>query len=100
MVQLLVKHGEISFEKSAVFIDGTKIEANAGRYTFIWKTRVAKSQMKLGEKIAKELPGLLEKSGAGIRAPREITVQRLKKLRKQLYAAKERMGIVLSLIHI
>lgn len=93
MVQLLVKQGEISFEKSAVFIDGTKIEANAGRYTFIWKTRVTKSQMKLGEKIAKELPELLEKSGAGIRAPKEITVQRLKKLRKQLYAAKEQMGI-------
>jgi len=33
MVQILVKHGEISFEESAVFIDGTKIEANAGRYT-------------------------------------------------------------------
>jgi transposase len=31
MVQLLVAHGEISFEESAVFIDGTKIEANAGR---------------------------------------------------------------------
>jgi len=94
MVQLLMEHGEISFEKSAVFIDGTKIEANAGRYTFIWKTRVTKSQLKLGEKIVKELPELLEKSGAGIRAPKEITVQRLKKIRKQLYAAKERMGIV------
>lgn len=93
MVQLLMVHGEISFEKSAVFIDGTKIEANAGRYTFIWKTRVTKSQMKLGEKIAKELPELLEKSGAGVRAPKEITVQRLKKIRKQLYAVKERMGI-------
>lgn len=93
LVQRLMEHGEISFDKSAVFIDGTKIEANAGRYTFVWKTSVSKNQMKLGEKIANELPELLKKSGAGIRAPKEITVQRLKKLRKQLYAAKERMGI-------
>ena len=93
MVQLLIQYGEISFEKSAVFIDGTKIEANAGRYTFVWKTKVTKDQLKLGEKIARELPELLEKSGAGVRTPKEITVQRLKKIRKQLYAAKERMGI-------
>lgn len=33
MVRLLVRCGEISFEESAVFIDGTKIEANANRYS-------------------------------------------------------------------
>ena len=89
MVQLLIEHGEISFEKSAVFIDGTKIEANAGRYTFVWKTRVTKNQAKLGEKIATELPLLLVKAEVGITMPKQITVQRLKKLRKQLYAQKE-----------
>lgn len=93
LVTLLMKHGEISFEKSAVFIDGTKVEANAGRYTFVWKTAVTRKQQKLGKKIAEELPGLLEKSGAGLRAPKEITVQRLKKLRKQLYAKKEHLQI-------
>ena len=86
MVKLLVAHGEISFEKSAVFIDGTKIEANANRYSFVWKTAVTKRQAKLGEKIAEELPKLLEASGTGIVAPYIITVQRLKKLRKSLYA--------------
>ena len=35
MVKLLVQWGEISFEESAVFIDGTKIEANANRYSFV-----------------------------------------------------------------
>lgn len=88
MVKLLVQCGEISFEKSAVFIDGTKIEANANRYSFVWKTAVTRRQMKLGEKIAEELPKLLEDSGAGIAAPCMITVQRLKKLRKSLYARK------------
>lgn len=93
MVEILVKHGEISFEESAVFIDGTKIEANAGRYTFVWKTRVTKNQAKLGEKIATELPLLLEKAGVGIVVPKQITVQQLKKLRKRLYAQKEKLAI-------
>lgn len=93
MVEILVKHGEISFEESAVFIDGTKIEANAGRYTFVWKTRVAKNQAKLGEKIAIELPLLLEKAGVGIVVPKQITVQQLKKLRKRLYAQKEKQAM-------
>lgn len=94
MVQLLVAHGEISFEESAVFIDGTKIEANAGRYTFVWKTATTNKQKKLGEKIAAELPLLLEKAGVGIAAPRQITVQQLKKLRKKLYACKEKEQVV------
>ena len=93
MVQLLMAHGEISFEESAVFIDGTKIEANAGRYTFVWKTRVTKDQEKLGNKIATELPLLLEKAGVGLAVPHQITVQQLKKLRKKLYAKKEEIEI-------
>ena len=93
MVQLLVAHGEISFEESAVFIDGTKIEANAGRYTFVWKSRVTKGQEKLGNKIVTELPLLLEKAGVGVTMPKQITVQQLKKLRKKLYARKKELEI-------
>ena len=93
MVEILVAHGEISFEESAVFIDGTKIEANAGRYTFVWKTRVTKDHEKLGEKIVTDLPLLLDKAGVGITAPKQITVQQLKKLRKKLYAKKEELKI-------
>ena len=91
MVQLLVAHGEISFGESAVFIDGTKIEANAGRYTFIWKTATTNRQKKLGEKIVTELPLLLEKAGVGVTVPKQITVQQLKKLRKKLYTKKKEL---------
>lgn len=93
MVQILVAHGEISFEESAVFIDGTKIEANANRYSFVWKTAITKNQKKLGEKIVTELPLLLEKAGGGISVPNQINVQQLKKLRKKLYAQKESQGV-------
>ena len=64
MVRLLVRCSEISFEESAVFIDGTKIEANANRYSFVWKTAVTRRQARLGERIAEELPKLLEVSGS------------------------------------
>lgn len=37
-----------------LFVDGTKIEANANRYTFVWKKAVVKHKTKLQEKV-KEL---------------------------------------------
>lgn len=86
MVRILVANGEISFEESAVFIDGTKIEANANRYSFVWKKAVTKNQKKLAEKIRAELPAILKQNGMG--AAGMYNVQRLKKLRKQLYGKK------------
>jgi transposase len=49
MVNGLYEMGEIRFEN--VFIDGTKIEANANRYTFVWKSAVNKNELKMFEKI-------------------------------------------------
>ena len=51
VVELLVESGHVSLQE--VFIDGTKIEANANRYTFVWgkaiKTNRAKMQTQLKE---------------------------------------------------
>lgn len=50
--QLILKLGvrkEIQFKD--IFIDGTKIEANANRYSFIWKKSVEKNEAKLQEKL-------------------------------------------------
>ena len=44
----LGKRDEIKFEN--VFIDGTKIEANANRYTFVWKKSIDKFEEKLQNK--------------------------------------------------
>ena len=49
MVQYLHEIGEVKFEN--IFIDGTKIEANANRYTFVWKKVVNKNEAKMFEKI-------------------------------------------------
>jgi len=43
--KVLVELGEIKFEHG--FVDGTKIEANANRYSFVWKGAVEKHKAKL-----------------------------------------------------
>ncbi len=45
LVNLLYELGEIKYEN--VFIDGTKIEASANRYTFVWKKAVTKNEEKM-----------------------------------------------------
>lgn len=49
IVQLLVDEGLVSLKE--VFLDGTKIEANANRYTFVWGKSITTSR----ERIKKQL---------------------------------------------
>lgn len=49
----LGKRNEIQFKN--IFIDGTKIEAYANRYTFVWKKATDKFETKLQDKIKKTL---------------------------------------------
>lgn len=49
LVEKLCDLGEISYKN--IFIDGTKIEANANRYTFVWARAVEKNLQKLKNKI-------------------------------------------------
>ena len=89
---LLKDYGEISGEH--IFIDGTKIESAANRYTFVWKKAVTKHQKRLCQKIAvlvEELELLY-----GIRFifnGKRFGLRTLKKIRKKLYALKEEEGI-------
>ena len=50
VTEMLYSLGEIS--GTHIFIDGTKIESAANRYTFIWKKAVTKHQQRLCQKIA------------------------------------------------
>lgn len=96
LTQLLVGMGEISFSESAVFIDGTKIEACANRYQFVWKKSVSKNREKLQERMKKELPGLLKKTGLVWHIPEgRIEAHHLKKLRKRLYGKVEQQELEL-----
>lgn len=49
LVNYLHSIEEVQFEN--LFVDGTKIEANANRYTFVWKKAVNKNEAKMFEKI-------------------------------------------------
>lgn len=49
LINLLIGQGEIDLK--SIYIDGTKIEANANRYTFVWKKSILKYQEKLIQKI-------------------------------------------------
>ena len=54
-VKLLEKQGETDHE--TVFVDGTKLESCAGRYTFCWRGSVEKRLEKVREKVS-QLTGL------------------------------------------
>ena len=60
VVMLLVEMGQVSLEEQ--YIDGTKIESAANKYTFVWKKTVEKNKAKLEEKIR----GILSQIDEGI----------------------------------
>ena len=50
MSDLLYLLGEISGK--TIFIDGTKIESAANKYTFVWKRAITKNQARLYTKLS------------------------------------------------
>jgi len=49
VMEYLLRHGYVQMEN--YFIDGTKIEANANRYSFVWRKSTEKYKQKLEEKV-------------------------------------------------
>ena len=49
-IDILYRLGEINFEN--IFIDGTKIEAAANRYTFVWRKSIMYYEKKMNIKIS------------------------------------------------
>ena len=84
---ILFDLGEISGE--TIFIDGTKIEANANKYTFVWKKAVTKNQAKLLIKLADFVAECGQLYDIKIVYGNVIKIKHLKRLRKKLYALKD-----------
>ena len=61
LVKGLKAIGEIEYEH--LFVDGTKIEANANKYTFVWKKSVTKYEAQLDNKLSELVPLLCTKYG-------------------------------------
>lgn len=87
----LYEIGEISGD--FIFIDGTKIEACANKYTFVWKKSITKNLAKLLDKLANFVAECEESYGIKIVYHKQVQLKHVKKLRKKLYAIKESENI-------
>ena len=61
MVKTLEGYGEIKFEH--LFVDGTKIEANANKYSFVWKKSTTKYEARNDKKLKAAVEELSAKYG-------------------------------------
>lgn len=88
----LAECGEISFEN--LFIDGTKIESAANKYTFVWRKSVDKNMEKMITKIPMFVQKAEEDFGIHLIYDGNIQLRHLKKLRKKLKKVQEEEEIV------
>ena len=91
MSDFLYKIGEVSGD--SIFIDGTKIEACANKYTFVWKKAVTKNMAKLLIKLADLVKESEELYGIKLIYKDKVEIKHVKKLRKKLYELKRLEGI-------
>ena len=89
--KLLYSLGEISGE--SIFIDGTKIESIANKYTFVWKKAVTKNQAKLFDKILVLVEECENLYGFRIAYNGKVSLHTLKRLRKKLCRIRQEEGI-------
>ena len=89
--KLLYSLGEISGK--SIFIDGTKIESVANKYTFVWKKAVTKNQAKLFDKILVLVEECENLYGFRIAYNGKISLHTLKRLRKKLCRIRQEEGI-------
>ena len=94
MTQLLHEMEQIT--DTEVFIDGTKIEASANKYTFVWKKSVTKHQARFLRKTALLVGDIIERYGFKPLWHREIHQKHVKRYLKKLkvMAADENLQFV------
>ena len=92
MSDLLYLLGEISGK--TIFIDGTKIESAANKYTFVWKRAITKNQARLYTKLTSFVAECEELYGIRTVYHDQISIHTLKRLKKQLCRIKVQEGIV------
>jgi transposase len=82
VTELLADNGEIDFEN--VFIDGTKIEANANRYSFVWKGANDKLREKLFAKIETFILHMSKRYALNLSSDRQTATKALEEIRSVL----------------
>lgn len=87
----LEKMKEISLEN--IFIDGTKIEANANKYTFVWKKSTKKHEARVQEKLRASLEELSKIYGKDYTNGEAIKVEDIDEFLNILYKRKSDLGL-------
>ncbi|WP_442857389.1 IS1182 family transposase [Bacillus sp. FJAT-42315] len=82
MILKLIEDKYITMEN--YFLDGTKIEANANKYSFVWKKSTTRFEEKLKEKIDQTLQHIEEVTKSESDIPQEATPEQLENLANQL----------------
>lgn len=70
LVKKLAERSEIEFKD--MFVDGTKIEANANRYSFVWRKAVEKHSEKLEIKLATHIKRMQSEYGLFLSKPEDV----------------------------
>jgi transposase len=90
VVIMLVEIGYLSLD--VAYIDGTKMESRANRYTFVWRKSVERNKSKLEEKIRKVLEqideGIAQENQPDDEPPRPINSEELKERIAQINCEK------------
>jgi len=73
IVKSLQEMGEIKYEH--LFVDGTKIEANANKYSFVWKKSTTKYESRLIGKLETLLPELCSRHGVMAETPEWLLIE-------------------------
>lgn len=94
MIHILKDLGQIT--ETEVFIDGTKIEADANRYTFVWKKSVTKHQAKLLRKTALLVGEIIARYDLKPLWKKQVKKHHVKKILKKLkiLASEEKLEFV------
>jgi Transposase and inactivated derivatives len=99
VVVMLVDMGYLSLD--VAYIDGTKMESRANRYTFVWRKTVEKNKAKLEAKIHKVLEyieeGIMQDNQPDGEPPTPINSEELKKrvaeINRENHSKEERKAI-------
>lgn len=87
LVERLHELGEVSFDH--LFVDGTKIEANANRYSFVWQKATTKHEAKLQGRVRDLLAQYIPEDSL----PAHFTSAFLSDIHKQLTMQAQAEGI-------
>ena len=92
LARILLKSGEISGKN--LFVDGTKIESRANKYTFVWKKAVGKHEARMQNQLSGRIAEINEEYIENLAFSPETAVSDLEAAAQRLEERMQSQGIV------